>query len=214
MESLPGIVQMIGILTNFALLGTTRVTTCMRWLAVQGVLIGSLPVFLIGLHLPIDIWLLVVGNVTLKGIVFPLMLIRLHGRTGYKSEVEPFIGFVGSVIFGVAALALASWLAGRINTAMAGHAFSVLDAAIFLILNGLFLMISRRKAVMQVLGYLVLENGIFVFGLSAVTHTPLLVELGVLLDAFVAVFVMGIAVFRINREFSDIAVDQMDALKG
>ena len=90
----------------------------------------------------------------------------------------------------------------------------MLETAIFLISIGLFMIISRRKALMQVIGYLVLENGIFVFGVITVVATPLLVELGVLLDAFVAVFVMGIAVFHINREFGSMDVDQLNALKG
>ena len=77
----------------------------------------------------------------------------------------------------------------------------MLEAAIFLISIGLFLIVSRRNALMQVIGYLVIENGIFVFGVITVVDTPLLVELGMLLDAFVAVFVMGIAIFHINREF-------------
>ncbi len=77
----------------------------------------------------------------------------------------------------------------------------MLEAAIFLVSIGLFLIVSRRNALMQVIGYLVIENGIFVFAVITVAETPLLVELGILLDAFVAVFVMGIAVFHINREF-------------
>ena len=92
--------------------------------------------------------------------------------------------------------------------------FELLHASIFLILVGLFLIIGRRKALMQVIGYLVLENGIFVFGVITVVEAPLLVELGVLLDAFVAVFVMGIAIFHINREFGSMDVDRLTALRG
>ncbi len=214
MDMLPSLTQAVGILTIFALLGTTRIATCIFWLALQGILIGSIPVLLLDIPLDWRMELLVTANVALKGFIFPWMLLRLRGRTGYRSEVEPFIGHVGSVVFGISALAFAIWLANHINTALTGRSFAALDMAIFLIVSGLFLMVTRRKAVMQVLGYLVLENGIFVFGLSAVTVVPLLVELGVLLDAFVAVFVMGIAVYRINREFSDIDIDKLDSLRG
>ncbi len=214
MESLPGIMQIVGIITSFALLSTTRISSCLLWLALQGILIGTIPVFLFSGHLDARMQALVAANVVLKGIIFPWMLLRLRGRTGYKRMIEPFVGFVGSALFGITALAFATWLAARINAVLMDRAFVVLDMAIFLILNGLFLMITRRKAVMQVLGYLVLENGIFVFGLSAVATVPLLVELGVLLDAFVAVFVMGMAVYHINREFSDVTVDKLNALRG
>ena len=79
---------------------------------------------------------------------------------------------------------------------------------------GLFLIVSRKKAISQVLGYLVMENGIYVLGIWMVVEVPMLVELGVLLDAFVAVFVMGIATYQIRREFDHIDVDQLDSLKG
>ena len=92
--------------------------------------------------------------------------------------------------------------------------FVLLNSSIFLIFVGLFLMISRRNALMQVIGYLVLENGIFVFGVITVVGTPLLVELGVLLDAFVGVFVMGIAIYHITREFGSMDVDRLTELRG
>jgi len=78
---------------------------------------------------------------------------------------------------------------------------------------GLLLIVSRRKAVTQVLGYLALENGIFVFGVGLARQATLLVEMGILLDVFVAVFVMGIAIFHISREFDHIDTDQLSLLK-
>jgi len=80
--------------------------------------------------------------------------------------------------------------------------------------TGLYLLIMRRKAVTQVLGYLVLENGIYLFGVAAVSEIPLLIEAGLLLDVFVAVFVMGIAIYQINREFNHIDTDKLNILKG
>jgi len=213
-DILSGLTQAISILTIFALLGTGRVGTCIVWLALQGILIGSIPALLLDTPLNWHMGLLVAANVALKGFLFPWMLQRLRGIRGFHNGVESFVGFVGSVLFGIAALAFSIWLANYINTGLSGRSFAALDMAVFMILNGLFLMITRRKAVMQVLGYLVLENGIFVFGLSTVATIPLLVELGVLLDAFVAVFVMGMAVYRINREFSDIDIDKLDSLRG
>jgi hydrogenase-4 component E len=90
----------------------------------------------------------------------------------------------------------------------------VVPVAFFTITSGLFLIVSRKKALTQVLGYLVMENGIYVFGTSIAARQPLLVELGILLDVFVAVFVMGIAIFHINREFEHTDVDRLNKLKG
>ncbi|HEX2970775.1 MAG TPA: NADH-quinone oxidoreductase subunit K [Tepidisphaeraceae bacterium] len=74
-------------------------------------------------------------------------------------------------------------------------------------------MISRTKAITQVIGYLVLENGIFLFGLTLVRQMPILVELGILLDVFVGVFVMAIVVYHIRRTFDHMDTDELDQLK-
>ena len=87
-------------------------------------------------------------------------------------------------------------------------------AGLATLLIGLFVIVSRRKALTQVLGYIVVENGIYVVGVALVGGVPLLVELGVLMDIFVAVFIMSIAAYHISREFDDIDVDQLDKLRG
>lgn len=81
-----------------------------------------------------------------------------------------------------------------------------------MMLVGFFLIVSRRIALSQVLGYLVLENGIYILGVALVHEQPFLVELGVLLDVFVGVFVMGIMMFHINREFDHIDVHRLAKL--
>jgi hydrogenase-4 component E len=90
----------------------------------------------------------------------------------------------------------------------------VVPAALFTVLTGVFLIVARRKALTQCLGYLVLENGIYGFGMTAVGDVPALVELGVLLDAFVAVLVMAVAIYHIQEEFEHLDTDQLDTLKG
>ena len=69
---------------------------------------------------------------------------------------------------------------------------------------GFVVLTTRRKALTQVIGYLMLENGIYLFGLTQTERVPFLLELGVLLDVFVGVFIMGIVVFHINREFDSL----------
>jgi len=208
------IIQAIGLVSGFALLGTSRIGTCIRWIAIQGLLFGMLPVVLHWAALDERVWGLAAVNVTLKGIVFPWILLRLRRRTNFHREVEPFLGFLGSLLAGIGALAVSAWLAGRIGSAVAPAFFPTMVVALFTISVGLLLIVTRKKALTQVVGYLVLENGIYVFGVGAVVETPALVELGTLLDAFVAVFVMGIAAYHINREFANTDVDKLSALKG
>jgi hydrogenase-4 component E len=213
MLPLLSMIQAVGLLTCFALLATSRIGACIRWLSFQGIVFGLVPLILHDGLIPRAV-LLSAANVVLKGVVFPLLLLRIRARADFNREVEPFVGYIASILFGILALALSVWLTSEMKPALARAPFAMLDSSIFLILVGLFLIISRRKALMQVIGYLVLENGIFLFGVITVVGTPLLVELGVLLDAFVGVFVMGIAVFHINREFGSMDVDRLTALRG
>ncbi|HEV2186354.1 MAG TPA: NADH-quinone oxidoreductase subunit K [Stellaceae bacterium] len=214
MSSALSTIHALGLLTCFALLGTSRVGACIRWLSLQGILFSLVPLFFHDDGLGLRVILLAGGNIALKGVLFPIVLLHLRSRANYHREVEPFVGFVASILFGIVALAVSLGLALKLQPALAHAPFIMLEAAIFLVAIGLFLIVSRRNALMQVLGYLVIENGIFVFAVITVAETPLLVELGILLDAFVAVFVMGIAVFHITREFGSADVDQLTTLRG
>src|SRR5713226_9727176 len=212
MPALLDTIHAIGLVTCFALLGTSRIGACIRWLSLQGILFGLVPLITHADGLGLRVMLLAGGNIALTGVIFPWVMLR--SRTLYPREVEPFVGFVASILFGIIALGLSVWLALELKPALPHAPFPMLETAIFVVSIGLFMIISRRSALMQVIGYLMLENGIFVFGVITVVETPLLVELGVLLDAFVAVFVMGIAIFHINREFGSMDVDQLNALRG
>jgi hydrogenase-4 component E len=212
--SLLNTIQAIGLLSCFALLGTSRIGACIRWLSLQGIVFGLVPLIVHQDGLSLRALLLSSGNVALKGVVFPWLLLRIRARADFSREVDPFVGYIASILFGILGLALSVWLTLEMKPALARAPFAMLVSSIFLILVGLFLIIARKKALMQVIGYLVLENGIFLFGVITVVGTPLLVELGVLLDAFVGVFVMGIAIFHINREFGSMDIDRLTALRG
>ena len=207
-------IQAVGLLTCFALLATSRIGACIRWLSFQGIVLGLVPLIVHDDGLSWRAVLLAGGNIALKGVVFPWLLLRIRARADFTREVDPFVGYIASVLFGIAALGLSVWLTLEMKPALGRAPFVMLNSSIFLIFVGLVLIISRRKALMQVIGYLVLENGIFLFGVITVAGTPLLVELGVLLDAFVGVFVMGIAIFHINREFGSMDIDRLTALRG
>ena len=90
--------------------------------------------------------------------------------------------------------------------------FPLVGTVLGFLYTGLFLLCSRRKAITQVLGFLVFENGISVFGAGILLEYGLVVELGILLDVFVLVFVLGIAIHQINRTFSSLDTDKMNRL--
>lgn len=214
MSALLATIHAVGLLTCFALVGTSRIGACIRFLSLQGILFSLVPVIAHDDGLAARAILLAAANIALKGVIFPAVLLHLRARANFHREVEPFIGFVGSILFGIVALAVSLGLARELQPALRHAPFLMLEAAIFLVAIGLFLIVSRRNALMQVIGYLVIENGIFVFGAITVVETPPLVELGILLDAFVAIFVMGIAVFHISREFGVADTDRLTTLRG
>jgi hydrogenase-4 component E len=208
------LILVLVVLTNLKLLGSSRLGASIRVVAAQGVALGLLPILAHWHELSVHFALLAVGTITLKGIVFPWLLFRAVREAEVAREIEPYVGYVASLVAGVLALGVSFWMCTRL--AMPANIASpwLAPVALFSIFAGLFLIVARKRALNQVLGFLVLENGIYTFGVGIVAETPSLVELGVLLDVFVAVFVMGIAVYHINREFDHIEVDRLDRLKG
>lgn len=201
------------ILTNLALLGSSRITACVRIIALQGVVLGLLPI-LAGDEPTLRLALLTTATVGLKGIVFPWLLLRAMRKADIQREVEPYVGYILSVMVGLISLGVSVWLAHRLPLPGPMAGTLALPVSLFMIFVGLFTICSRRKAISQILGYIVMENGMYAFGAVALDEVPTLVELGVLLDIFVAVFVMGVAIYHIRREFDHMDVDQLDTLKG
>lgn len=207
------LILVLVLLTNMRLLGSSRLGACIRTTAAQGILLGLLPLLAPG-H-PAMWRSLVIGSgvIALKGFVFPWLLFRALREAAVTREVEPYVGYINSLLIGLAALAAAFWIGGRLPLPVPGVSPLMVPVSFFSIFAGLFLIVSRKRAMNQVLGFLVLENGIYAFGASVAGETSVLVEAGMLLDVFVAVFVMGIAIFHINREFDHIEADRLSTLK-
>jgi hydrogenase-4 component E len=207
------LILILVVLSNLKLLGSSRLGASIRVVAAQGVVLGLLPI-LAHLHeLSVRFAVLAVVTIALKGIAFPWFLFRAVREAEVTREIEPYVGYVASLVAGVLALGVSFWMCTRLPMPETIASPWLAPVALFSIFAGLFLIISRKRAVSQVLGFLVLENGIYTFGVGVAARTPLLVEAGVLLDVFVAVFVMGITIFHISREFDHIEIDRLSTLK-
>lgn len=201
------------VLTAFVLLGSSRLGSCIRVVALQGMLLGYLTLAARAGDASLRAPILAIASTGLKGLAFPWLLSRALRDADVRREVEPIVGYSLSIVIGMLALAVSLWLAARLPRPAPPISSFVIPVALFMLLTGLFLIVGRRKALTQALGYLVMENGIYAFGVGLVEGTPMLLELGILLDVFVAVFVMGIAIFHISREFDHIDTDRMTALR-
>jgi hydrogenase-4 component E len=193
---------------------TSRITAAVRAVALQGAALSLLP-FALGHTL--GVWGMVMScavTLALKGIVIPLLLTRAIRQARVVHESEPFVSLHVEVLLGAGLVALAFWIGGSLVLPWPAPSRLVVPIALSTLLLGFLVIVVRRKAVTQVVGYLMLENGVFIFGQALARELPFVVELGILLDVLVGVFVMGIAINHISREFDHIDVDQLDRLRG
>ena len=198
---------------NLLALGSSRLPSLIRAMSVQGMLLGLMPLLMEHQRLDWRIMLVALATVAGKGVLIPGLLRRAMRAANIDREIEPFIGFVPSLLLGaggtIAAVALA-----RALPLLPEHADTLLaPGAIASILTGFILLIGRSKAISQVCGYLILENGIYLFGLLLIHSTPLLVESGILLDVTVGVFIIGIIVDRIQRAFDSLDTRKLNTLR-
>ncbi len=202
------------ILSDLGLLGIGRLGTALGLLAFQGVLLSGLALAAHAGALGPRFVVLATASLLVRALLFPWLLRRASRQAGITRDPGPLVGYAPSLLLGIAMLGGAMALGERLPLTLAVPSQYVLPASLFTVFSGLFLVVARRKALMQCLGYLVLENGIYAFGVAAVGEVPALIELGALLDLFVAVLVMGIAMYRISEEFDHMDTDRLDTLRG
>jgi hydrogenase-4 component E len=201
------------VLGNLRLLGTSRLVACIRIVAFQGIVLGLLTILSHAGDLTLRVVLEAAVSMFTKGVVFPWLLSRAVRGTDVRRELDPIVGYTPSLLVGGLLLGVALWLGWRLPLPGPTESQFMIAVSLHTIMVGLFIIVARRMAITQVLGYLAMENGIYAFGLLFAQREPLLVEMGILLDAFVAVFVMGIMIYHINREFDHIDTDRLSELK-
>jgi hydrogenase-4 component E len=200
------------LLLNFTMLGTSRLSAAIKFAGMQGVLLG-VALFVSHEQYNLRLTLVAIATVALKGVAIPAILLRAMRNVSIRREIEPFVGFTTSLVLGALATGLSLAFA-RSLPLMEQHAgVLTVPASLATVLTGFLVLTTRRKAITQVVGYLTLENGIFLFGLTLAEAIPFLVEIGVLLDLFVAVFVMGIIMDHIQREFSSLSTEHLTSLR-
>ena len=197
---------------NFLALSVSRIRAAIHAVAWQGMLLGFCPL-LLHHDLGLRVLAFVVVAVGLRGMAIPALLFRAMREANIHQEVTPLINYMGSLLLGAAGTGLALLFSSTLPLAQEHTDLLVVPAAFSTAWTGFLLLTTRRKAIMQVLGYLLLENGLYLFGLLLLEAMPFLVELGVLLDLFTGVFVMGIMIHHINREFASTSTEHLAELK-
>jgi len=202
------------ILSDLALLGMGVFGAHISIVAVQGFVLGAFALLSQYEHLTPRVGAIALITVAVKGVLFPYLLRRAIKDTEVVRESKPYVGYNTSVMGGLVVVTVSLWLGVRLPFAAAVDMPLVVASSIVTMFTGLMLTVTRRKTLTQCIGYIVFENGIYIFGMAVAGEIPLLVELGLLLDACVAVLVMGIAIYRISREFDHMDADKLRTLRG
>jgi len=203
----------VALALNFGALGVSRIRAVINMVALQGILLGFLPLILPHHEIGLRSILLIVVTIGLKGFVIPGFLVRAMREANIQHEVHPVVNYMSSLLLGAVGTGLALVFSYTLPLAEKDIGHLVVPASLATVWTGFLMLTTRRKAIMQVLGYLLLENGIFLFGLLLLDAMPFLVEVGVLLDLFTGVFVMGIIIHQISREFASISTEHLTELK-
>jgi hydrogenase-4 component E len=200
------------LLSNFTLVATSRVNKAIQVVVVQGVLLGLIPLAM-GLGKHFHILLMVAAAIAVKGWFIPFLLRRALKQVHIHREVDPYIGYTVSLMLCALGTGLSLILAHMLPLKAGTKDILLVPAALSTLFTGFLILVSRRKALTQVVGYLVLENGIYLFGLLLIEEMPMLVETGILLDLFVGVFVMGIVINHISVAFDSTDTRHLAELK-
>ncbi len=201
MTSWVDVICIIVVFLSLIILSNYRVSAMIRVFAAQSFVLSLLPFFLHASCISSRDIIIALVTMILKAAMVPSILFWAIRHVSMRSEIKPIIGFGSSIIFGAMLIAVAFWVS--LSLKLPGKPVSdlILPCSLSTVLLGFMIMVTRTRAVTQVLGYLILENGIFLFAVSLIDVMPVLIEMGILLDIFVAVFIMAIVVNHINEEF-------------
>jgi len=188
-----------------------RLSTVINILAVQGIILfGVSLIELIQIN-TINLIFILFETIVFKTIAIPIFLNNVIKKNNIVREAEPFVPDFASIVI-ITGILLGSFiLSNIINVEHVRKMFFIV--AISALFTGLFIIISRKKVVTHIMGYLVIENGVFILSLSAGSTMPMLVNTGITLDIFVSVLVLGIFVNRIGNTFEEMNVDHLTNLK-
>lgn len=198
----------------YLMVGQRALVVAIRLYGVQSLLLGVVGVAM-GLadHRP-HLFVTAALTVVLKAVVIPVFLLRVIDRVGIRREIEPFVNVPASLL-----LCLGLTVVGyRVSLGMAGASqgvpHQVVGVALSMVLMGLFLMVTRRKALTQILALLTIENAVFLVAVGATSGMPLIVELGISFDVILAVLVLGVLVNRLVDRFESMDTSRLSNLRG
>jgi hydrogenase-4 component E len=201
------------LLIAFAMLSQRRVLTLIKLFAWQGAVLTASTVIVGWSTGYTDLYISAAITFLLKVILIPWVLHRLIDRLFVRWDIETLINIPTTMLIGIGLVIFAFALAAPISQMVSTLTRSTLGIALASVLLSFLMMIVRRKAVPQVIGFLSMENGVFFAATTATFGMPLVWELGVALDVLVGTLIFGIFFFHIREQFDSLDIRHMEKLK-
>jgi hydrogenase-4 component E len=200
---------LLSVLISF---GSSRLTMLIRVLAFQGVVVSLVPLF-IGHDLTAGSIVFALVTLIIRGVLIPLFIYLAIKKVAIHREVEPIVGYHASLLAGLALIVAATFVSPKFNLPQAVGNTLLLPTTITLLVAGMYLLMARRNAIAMVLGYIMMENGIYLVGTSFTIRAHHIVEFGILLDVLAGVMIMAIILQNINQAFDDVDTALLRTLK-
>ena len=218
MDSYFDLLSVLILLSSIILVSHKRIKSYIKTFRIQSALI-ALTAGIMGLQSlaaegSLDILLVCVIIVLLKVIYIPSLLHKTYGNVENKVEKDFFLNIPLLIIICCGLVVFTYFSVSGISSLSEDHINLQVVNSFSVFLIGLFFMISRKKALGQMIGFLVIENGIFVTAMFSTHGMPFIVDIGIFIDMITAILIMGIMVVRINEKFESININKLRNLKG
>ena len=202
------------LVSAYLMVGQKALFTAIRLYGLQSLLLGVVAATIAISEARPELWVTAGVTVALKTILIPWFLMRVIDRIGIHREIEPFLNVPASLLVCVGLTVVGYRVSTGFPEGAGGVSHHLVGVALSMLLIGLFLMVTRKKAVTQILALLTVENAVFLVAVGVTSGMPLVVELGISFDVILAVLILGILVNRIVDRFESMDVSRLSNLKG
>lgn len=192
--------------------GSSRLPGLIMVVGFQGIVASIVP-FFIGHGMTTGGVVFTLVTLTIRGIIIPMSIYMVIKRVAIRREVEPIIGYHASILCGLGLIVAATFISRQLNIPMISDYTLLFPTAIALLVTGMFLLMARRNAIAMVLGYIIMENGIYLIGTTFSVRARHIVEFGILLDVLAGVMIMAIILQNIKQTFDDVDTALLRTLK-
>ncbi|EEE07296.1 TPA: formate hydrogenlyase [Burkholderia multivorans] len=201
------------LMLSFAMLSQRRILSLIHLYTLQGVALVSANLILGFVTNDVHLYVSAGLTLVLKVGVIPWFLYRLVRRLDVKTDVEPLINIPTTLLIGIVLVIVAFNVAAPISQLATSVARGTLGIALACVLLSFMAMITRAKAIPQVIGFLAMENGLFFAAAAATNGMPMIVELGIGLDVLIGILILGVFMFQIREQFDSLDIHHLEKLK-